>query len=547
MAGGFQLKFRALGTLALLSGLYTGVALATSASLTISGNSSTSSIDQAHYSFSATGTAMINPYGQSIFSSTGQVLTAGGGATVQGTFTLDFGQGDTLLGSFTIPTGIVPQIGVSTSVSGTATITGGTGQFLGANGTFPTLTGSGTVTSTTTSSFRITGVGSVSTPATGGISGLYFVPMTPCRIVDTRNPAGQFGGPTPGAGTQRDFVLPSGGCGIPANALAYSLNVTVVPTGPLSYLTIWPFQQSQPLVSTLNSLDGRIKANAAIVPAGTNAAISVYVSNPTDVVLDINGYFVLAPANNLAFYPVTACRVADTRSAAGAFGGPSLAAGQPRTFLVSQTCNIPATAAAYSLNMTVVPAGPLAFLTVWPTGTNQPFVSTLNAPTGGIVANAAIIPAGTNGGINVDATNPTDLVIDINGYFAPPGQAGALLFYPALPCRLLDTRLANGTFGGPALASGATRNFPLRTNACGIPPTAQAYSLNATVVPLPTLSYLTLWPFGQGQPLVSTLNALDGSITSNAAIVPAGSDGSINAYVLGSSDLILDYNGYFAP
>jgi hypothetical protein len=44
-------------------------------------------------------------------------------------------------------------------------------------------------------------------------------------------------------------------------------------------------------VSTLNSFDGSIAANAALVPAGTNGAINVYVSNNTDVVVDIDGYF----------------------------------------------------------------------------------------------------------------------------------------------------------------------------------------------------------------------------------------------------------------
>ena len=57
---------------------------------------------------------------------------------------------------------------------------------------------------------------------------------------------------------------------------------------------MWPTGEDQPLVSTLNSLDGRIKANAAIVPAGTSGGVSVYASNTTDVVLDIDGYF--APA-----------------------------------------------------------------------------------------------------------------------------------------------------------------------------------------------------------------------------------------------------------
>src|SRR4029079_18159998 len=81
------------------------------------------------------------------------------------------------------------------------------------------------------------------------------------------------------------------GCGAPANAAAYSLNVTVVPHGLLGYLTGWPTGQPQPLVSTLNSLDGTVLANAAIVPAGTGGAISFYAVNTTDVVVDINGYF----------------------------------------------------------------------------------------------------------------------------------------------------------------------------------------------------------------------------------------------------------------
>jgi hypothetical protein len=45
-------------------------------------------------------------------------------------------------------------------------------------------------------------------------------------------------------------------------------------------------------------------------------------------------------------------------------------------------------------------------------------VSTLNDLSGTIVANAAIVPAGTGGSIDVYATNNTDIIIDINGYYA---------------------------------------------------------------------------------------------------------------------------------
>jgi len=60
-------------------------------------------------------------------------------------------------------------------------------------------------------------------------------------------------------------------CGVPANAAAYAFNVTVVPQGSLSYLTAWPTGQTQQFVSTLNSLDGTVIANAAIVPPGPAA------------------------------------------------------------------------------------------------------------------------------------------------------------------------------------------------------------------------------------------------------------------------------------
>jgi len=63
-----------------------------------------------------------------------------------------------------------------------------------------------------------------------------------------------------------------------------------------------------------------------------------------------------------------------------------------------------------------------------------------------------------------------------------------------------------------------------------------------------SLGYLTLWPDGGSQPNVSTLNAYDGAITSNMAIVPAGSVGKIDAFAgYGLTDLILDISSYFAP
>ena len=363
-----------------------------------------------------------------------------------------------------------------------------------------------------------------------GDTTLQFVPVMPCRLVDTRDT----GGPIP-TETSRDFAIPQlGGCNIPATATAYSLNLTAMPYGPLGYLAVYPTGNYRPYVSTLNSTDGRVKANAVIMPAGVSGSVSVWVTYTTDIALDINGYFTFASDSTLAFYPLTPCRVVDTRE------GQFLPGGQEADFAVSGACNTPDGAAAYSLNLTVVPRQPLGSLMVWPAGQSQPSVSTLYSPTGDVVANAAMVQAGQNGKVAVYPSSDTDLIIDIDGYYAPASSApGGLSLYTLMPCRPLDTRLSSGMFWG-------TLRVNVVDNADCLPGPAQALVLNATVVPYFDLGYLALWPDGQPQPLFSNLNTQQGSVASNMAIV-ATDNGWIDAYATQSTHLILDILSYFAP
>jgi len=116
---------------------------------------------------------------------------------------------------------------------------------------------------------------------TGGMS-LYSV--TPCRVIDTRKPAGS------PAITSLDVAVSASACGIPGTAQAYVFGVAVVPPGPLGFLTLWPQGQTRPVVATLNALDGAVTSNMAIVPT-TNGSISAFASDPTHLILDIAGYF----------------------------------------------------------------------------------------------------------------------------------------------------------------------------------------------------------------------------------------------------------------
>ena len=174
-------------------------------------------------------------------------------------------------------------------------------------------------------------------------------------------------------------------------------------------------------------------------------------------------------------------------------------------------------------------------MTAWPTGQSKPLASSLNALTGTVVANAAIVPAGTSGAIDVFVSDTTDLVIDINGYFAPM-DTGGLSMYGMAPCRVVDTR-----DGSPAITS---LDVAVSASACGIPSNAQAHVLSVTVVPPGPMGYLALWPQGQTRPVVSTLNALDGAITSNLAIVPT-TNGWISAFASDPTHMVVDISGYF--
>jgi hypothetical protein len=138
-------------------------------------------------------------------------------------------------------------------------------------------------------------------------------------------------------------------------------------------------------------------------------------------------------------------------------------------------------------------------------------------------------------------------------------QSGPFQYYAVTPCRLADTRSASynvGAFlnGTPSLQGVVIRAF-FAKGKCGIPNTAKAVSLNATVVNATGAGWLALWPAGTTWPGISTLNFDAGAAaTANGAVVPlsgcSSPCGDLNVLygVVPSSnttDLVLDITGYF--
>ena len=118
-----------------------------------------------------------------------------------------------------------------------------------------------------------------------GAGGLSLYGLTPCRVVDTRLPTGAL--PFSGA---ISVGVDSSTCAVPTTAQAYVFTVTAIPSGPLGYLTLWGDGGTAPVVASLNSLDGAITSNLAIVPS-SSGMIDAFASNPTFLVLDISAYF----------------------------------------------------------------------------------------------------------------------------------------------------------------------------------------------------------------------------------------------------------------
>ena len=125
-------------------------------------------------------------------------------------------------------------------------------------------------------------------------TGQSFYPLSPCRLLDTRDPAGPLGGPALAADGSRLFTM-TGVCGVPADARALSANVTVTQTTAAGGLTLHPGDQATPTASTISFGAGLTRANNAMLLVADDGSGTVNVVNrssgPLHLVVDVNGYF----------------------------------------------------------------------------------------------------------------------------------------------------------------------------------------------------------------------------------------------------------------
>lgn len=255
-----------------------------------------------------------------------------------------------------------------------------------------------------------------------------FVPVSPARLADTRldQPTVDGSGPRGRVGPGETITVAAAGRGgVPAGgAAAVALTVTAVGTSELSFLTVWPSGQPQPLASNLNPAGPLPLAAHVVARLGDDGAVSLFnAAGSTDLIVDVAGWFTV----DSSYLPISPQRLVDTRELA--FDQtlpprPLLAGGEGR-IRVAGRAGLPSSGVgAVVLNVTAISLHGPTYLTVWPTGTPRPWASNLNPPPGPPIANLVVAKVGFGGEVSIYTdSSATHVMVDIAGWFPSSGNA----------------------------------------------------------------------------------------------------------------------------
>ncbi len=151
------------------------------------------------------------------------------------------------------------------------------------------------------------------------------------------------------------------------------------------------------------------------------------------------------------------------------------------------------------------------------------------------MANAVTTKVGADGAVCIYNDAATHLIVDVNGFYSPTANFGALE-----PARLLDTR--NSAIPG----AGVTTALVV-ANRGGVPGNATAVTLNVTSTGSVGGGFATVYPCGTPRPNTSNINFAAGATVANAVTTKVGAGGAVCIYNDAATHLIVDVNGYFPP
>jgi hypothetical protein len=405
-----------------------------------------------------------------------------------------------------------------------------------------------------------------------------YSPMDPVRICDTRagNPSNLSGAATqcdgltiPTEGT-RTINVANGSFGVPADATAVVLNVTVVnPTGP-GYVTAFPAGAPLPNASSVNYVADEAVPNLVEVGTGAAGQVSIYASAQTDVVVDVEGYVAPTASGGTGaglYDPLPSpVRICDTREGNPSglsvpndqCNGMTLASGGILPVKVANINGIPTGATAAVFNVTVVNPKAAGYLTVYPEGGSAPLASNVNYDSGQVTSNRVIVPLSAGsanpGAISVLSSASADVVVDVSGYYSATGGTGTQFAAEPAPVRICDTRSGNPSMlsgsdaqcNGMTLAPGGSRSVQV-SGLAGVPSGATAVTITLAGISPSAPTFLLVYPNALPSPLVSDLNEGPGDIRANMVVATLSSSGTITiANHFGNTDVVVDVLGWYS-
>ena len=344
------------------------------------------------------------------------------------------------------------------------------------------------------------------TESVGRPSGVAII--APRRLLDTRQSGGAVA-----PGEVRRFELPRS-AGVPADAQAVLMNVTVVGAAPAGWVDVGPCGPGLGATSTVNWRGNEAAANDAVVGI-ENGGFCITASDTAHVVLDVQGYS--SAAATVGLVPVAPTRLLDTRQRPSA----TLTNGELRR--IDLPAELASNASAAAVTITAVGASNPGYVSAQSCSQPGGLSSTVNTRVGVAVANSAVVPLDERGGFCVFAQQGADVIVDLTAVF----RDGGARYQAMRPVRLVDTREASvpdqhrGLDGRPFDGGGVLR-FPVAAWR-GIPKNA-ALAVNVTSVEPSADGYVSVWDCAKPQPPTSVQNPRRSEAVASQTVVSSGGE-----------------------
>lgn len=359
---------------------------------------------------------------------------------------------------------------------------------------------------------RTGGDAALATP-TGGPSGM--VPIGPIRVIDTRE--------EPGFPVDADTAITVDvSAHVPEGTTAVAAYVSATGTEGPGFLTAYDCATGRPEASAANYTRAQTRGAVAITPIAGDGTFCLYTLAKADLLVDLQAAFVPGADDALRFDPLaTPTRLVDTRETG-------------RAQILEM--DVPAGAEAVSVSLTAAFTDAFGFLTAYPCSDDVPVVATVNYQPDEVVSGAAFVPVGPEGTICVFVLTDTDVTVDLTGTFSSDGE---LVFQPAEPTRMIDTRFG---IGGWSPIHGQYQVIDARV----APPGALAVSGTLTQVTPMRGGFLRAWGCG-AEPDTANVTGLPQDVLANSVTTGISADGRLCVFARSATSTIFDTSGWWVP